>query len=146
MSHVYRRVMAAVDGTQGGVGVARAALHLAAGNGAALCLAHAVDSLDKQAANTNLDALAASVKNRLEAELAEVLAEARACPTIPSVELMVAAGPVAETLTGVLVPRFAPDLVVCGKRGFSKVHYLIVGSVSSHLIRQLRCDVLVVKP
>ena len=41
--------------------------------------------------------------------------------------------------------RFEPNLVVCGERGLSNIKYVFVGSVSTFLIRNLRCDVLVVK-
>ena len=33
----------------------------------------------------------------------------------------------------------------CGERGLSNIKYVFVGSVSTYLIRNLRCDVLVVK-
>ena len=145
MTKTYGRVMAALDGKHMD-DVARKALRIAADNGASLCLAHAVDSLGREAAATDLKALAASVKTRLEDDLADVLAEARANPSIPAVDVVVEAGPVAETLISSIVPHVEPDLVVCGKRGLSNVKYLIVGSVSTQLIRQLRCDVLVVRP
>ena len=64
---------------------------------------------------------------------------------IPSVEVRVRAGRVAETLAEQLIEPFAPDLVVCGERGLSNIKYVFVGSVSTYLIRNLRCDVLVVK-
>ena len=51
----------------------------------------------------------------------------------------------AETLAEQLIEPFAPDLVVCGERGLSNIKYVFVGSVSTYLIRNLRCDVLVVK-
>ena len=44
-----------------------------------------------------------------------------------------------------LVKPYDPDLVVCGERGFSDIKYAFVGSVSKYLIRESRCDVLVVK-
>ena len=39
-----------------------------------------------------------------------------------------------------------PDLVICGVRGLSNIKYAFVGSVSTHLIRNVKCDVLVVRP
>jgi nucleotide-binding universal stress UspA family protein len=44
-----------------------------------------------------------------------------------------------------LIQPFDPDLVICGERGLSNIKYVFVGSVSTYLIRNLRCDVLVVK-
>ncbi|WP_417751972.1 universal stress protein [Senegalimassilia anaerobia] len=36
-------------------------------------------------------------------------------------------------------------MVICGERGLSNIKYVFVGSVSTYLIRNVRCDVLVVK-
>jgi nucleotide-binding universal stress UspA family protein len=37
-------------------------------------------------------------------------------------------------------------LVICGVRGLSNIKYAFVGSVSTSLIRNVNCDVLVVRP
>ena len=84
-------------------------------------------------------------KKRIEADLADVLAAARQNPDIPSVEVSVHAGRIADTLEHELIEPFEPNLVVCGERGLSNIKYVFVGSVSTFLIRNLRCDVLVVK-
>ncbi len=44
-----------------------------------------------------------------------------------------------------MIKPFEPELVICGERGLSNITYVFVGSVSTYLIRNLRCDVLVVK-
>ena len=72
-------------------------------------------------------------------------AAARQNPDIPSVEVSVHAGRIADTLEHELIEPFEPNLVVCGERGLSNIKYVFVGSVSTFLIRNLRCDVLVVK-
>ena len=76
---------------------------------------------------------------------ADILAEARANADIPSVELLVRAGRITDTLEHQLVEPTQPDLVICGERGLSNIKYAFVGSVSTFLIRSMRCDVLVVK-
>ena len=40
------------------------------------------------------------------------------------------------------VGPYEPDLVVCGERGLSDLTYAFVGSVSRHLVRTVRADVL----
>ena len=50
-----------------------------------------------------------------------------------------------KTLNEELIQPFDPDLVICGERGLSNIKYVFVGSVSTYLIRNVRCDVLVVK-
>ena len=86
-----------------------------------------------------------AARGRIEADLADVLAAARQNPDIPSVEVSVHAGRIADTLEHELIEPFEPNLVVCGERGLSNIKYVFVGSVSTFLIRNLRCDVLVVK-
>ena len=56
------------------------------------------------------------------------------------------AGRIADTLSESLIEPFNPDLVICGARGLSNIKYAFVGSVSTYLIRNVDCDVLVVKP
>ena len=38
-----------------------------------------------------------------------------------------------------------PDLVICGARGLSGIKYALLGSISSFLLRNTDCDILVVK-
>ena len=141
----YRRIFAALDGASTQQAVAERALALAADNGAELMFGHVIDSVPNEANGADFAALCTEGKQRIEEELVDKLREARANPAIPSVEVQVRAGRVAETLAEQLVAPFAPDLVVCGERGLSNIKYVFVGSVSTFLIRNLRCDVLVVK-
>ena len=141
----YRRIFAALDGASTQQAVAERALALAADNGAELMFGHVIDSVPNEANGADFAALCTEGKQRIEEELVDKLREARANPAIPSVEVQVRAGRVAETLAEQLVAPFAPDLVVCGERGLSNIKYVFVGSVSTYLIRNLRCDVLVVK-
>ena len=60
-------------------------------------------------------------------------------------QVVVKAGRITETLSEQIIEPYHPDLVICGERGLSNIKYVFVGSVSTYLIRNLRCDVLVVK-
>ena len=64
---------------------------------------------------------------------------------ISSVEVKVDAGRIDDVL-GDMALEFNPDLVICGVRGLSNLKYAFVGSTSTFLIRNMSCDVLVVKP
>ena len=135
----YQRIFAALDGASTQKAVAQRAVALAADNGARLLFGHVVDSVPNEANGADYEALCA------EDEPADELRAVRENPAIPSVDVQVRAGRVAETLAEQLIEPFAPDLVVCGERGLSNIKYVFVGSVSTYLIRNLRCDVLVVK-
>lgn len=74
-----------------------------------------------------------------------MFAAAEADDRIPSVDIVVKTGQIQETLQKEYIDVFDPDLVICGERGLSNITYVFVGSVSTYLIRNVRCDVLVVK-
>lgn len=144
MAH-YKRIFAALDGASTQEAVAQRAVELAADNGADLLFGHVVDSIPSDANGADFEALSADGLERIEQALAGVLSAARENPAIPSVGVQVRAGRVTEVLADELTAPFAPDLVVCGERGLSTIKYVFVGSVSTFLIRNMRCDVLVVK-
>lgn len=141
----YKRIFAALDGGKTQDMVAERAIELAAKEHAELLFGHVVDSVPYEAAGTDFAALAADVKEKLEESIADQLEAARNNPDIPHVEVMVKAGRITETLSEQIIEPFEPDLVICGERGLSNIKYVFVGSVSTYLIRNLRCDVLVVK-
>ena len=141
----YKRIFAALDGGKTQDMVAERAIELAAKEHAELLFGHVVDSVPYEAAGTDFAALAADVKEKLEESIADQLEAARNNPDIPNVEVVVKAGRITETLSEQIIEPFEPDLVICGERGLSNIKYVFVGSVSTYLIRNLRCDVLVVK-
>ena len=145
MSMQYKRIFAALDGAKTREMVAERAIELAASEHADLLFGHVVDSVPYEAAGTDFAALAMDMKEKLEDSLGDMLEAARNNPDIPSVGVVVKAGRITETLNEELIQPFDPDLVICGERGLSNIKYVFVGSVSTYLIRNLRCDVLVVK-
>ena len=145
MSMQYKRIFAALDGAKNQEMVAERAIELAASEHADLVFGHVVDSVPYEAAGTDFAALAMDMKEKLEDSLGDMLEAARNNPDIPSVGVVVKAGRITETLNEELIQPFDPDLVICGERGLSNIKYVFVGSVSTYLIRNLRCDVLVVK-
>ena len=145
MAQRYTRIFAALDGASTQEAVAERAVALAADDHAELVFGHVIDSVPYEASGVDFEALCAEGKNRIEADLADILAEARANADIPSVELIVRAGRITDTLGHQLIEPTQPDLVICGERGLSNIKYAFVGSVSTFLIRSMRCDVLVVK-
>lgn len=140
----YQRIFAALDGTDAQNAVIRRAVALARANGAALYFAHVVDSLPADANGADYQALAAGVREAMEENLAPMLEELANDPRVPSCEFKVGVGRVVDVLEE-HVGEWEPDLVVGGERGYSDIKYAFVGSVSKHLIRTCRCDVLVVK-
>ena len=141
----YKRIFAALDGGKTQEMVAERAIELAAKEHAELMFGHVVDSVPYEAAGTDFSALTADMQEKLESNIATQLEAARSNPNIPHVDIVVKAGRITETLSEQIIGPFNPDLVICGERGLSNIKYVFVGSVSTYLIRNLRCDVLVVK-
>ena len=143
---LHNRIFVALDGSSTQEFVSRKALEVAAQNNAELIFGHVIDSVPYEASGVDFEELCNEVKQRIEADLAAVFEDAKNNPSIKSVELRVRAGRVSDTLITRLVEPCEPDLVICGVRGLSSIKYAFVGSVSTHLIRNVKCDVLVVRP
>ena len=79
------------------------------------------------------------------ASIAKQLEEAKANPDIPEVEVMIRTGRIRETLKHEMLDVVKPDLVLCGARGLSSIKYALLGSISTFLLRNTDCDILVVK-
>ena len=141
----YKRVFAALDGGSTQEEVAQRAIQIAELNHAELMLGHVIDSVPDSLTGTDYQELAQTIQNRLEDSLGDILKDARNNPDIPSIEVVVKVGRIQETIHNLMIKPFNPDIVVCGERGLSNITYVFVGSVSTYLIRNLRCDVLVVK-
>lgn len=141
----YKRVFAALDGGSTQEEVAQRAIQIASLNHAELMLGHVIDSVPDSLTGTDYQELAQTIQNRLEDSLGDILKDARNNPNIPSVEVVVKVGRIQETIHNLMIKPFNPDIAVCGERGLSNITYVFVGSVSTYLIRNLRCDVLVVK-
>lgn len=145
MIRQYNRIFAALDGASTQRAVARRAIALAAENHAELVFGHVIDSVPYEASGVDFSMLCVEGKALIEDDLADLLQEARNNETILSVRMEVCAGRITETLAKKLIEPVNPDLVICGERGLSNIKYAFVGSVSTFLIRNMRCDVLVVK-
>ncbi len=145
MSQLYSRIFAAIDGSSTQEAVIERAVAFASAHHAELLLGHVVDVLPSDANGINYKMLAEEEEAVMRERLAPVLERIAADENIPGCEFSLKVGRVGETLLEDLIGPYDPDLVICGERGFSELKYAFVGSVSKQLIREARCDVLVVK-
>lgn len=142
----YKKIFAALDGASTQEAVARRTLSIAHDNNAEVLFGHVIDSVPYEANGIDFAALNEDGRQRIEEALEPYFTRARNDECIPSIDVQVRAGRVAETLVEALIEPFEPELIVCGVRGLSNIKYAFVGSVSTHLIRSVNCDVLVVRP
>ena len=64
---------------------------------------------------------------------------------IKKVEVIVKSGRIRETLKEDMLDVIEPDLIICGARGLSSIKYALLGSISTFLTRNAKCDTLVLK-
>lgn len=142
----YNKIFAALDGGSTQEAVVRRALSIAHDNHAEVLFGHVIDSVPYEANGIDFAALVQDGRERIEEAMEPYFTRARNDDCIPYMDLSVHAGRVSETLIETIIEPFNPDLVICGVRGLSNIKYAFVGSVSTSLIRNVTCDVLVVRP
>ena len=81
MGNVYKKVFAALDGSDMQLEVAKKAVVLAAENEAELCFGHVVDAVPVEATGIDMGELCSEVQARFEGQIKEALDAARADAT-----------------------------------------------------------------
>ncbi len=140
----YNTIFVSLDGTEAQTPIFEKAVRAAIHSHAALILGHVVDMSKYDLASVYDATLISQVVDYAREEMEELAIAAREAG-VEDVTVEVRYGSVRQTLVDELVKPLAPDLVVCGDRGLNRVQYILVGSVSSYLIHNVECDVLVVK-
>ena len=152
MNEGYTKVFVSLDGTEQQDFVLARAIKVAANNGAKLIIGHVIDSTALESAGSYPVDLVNGLEEAFKNSIEKQLEEAKANPDIPEVEVMIRAGRIRETLKDEMLDFLPlrldvvkPDLVLCGARGLSSIKYALLGSISTFLLRNTDCDVLVVK-
>ena len=114
-------------------------------DGAKLIIGHVIDSTALESAGSYPVDLINGLEEAFRNSIADQVAEAEKNPDIPEVEVIVRAGRIRETLKDEMLDVIQPDLVLCGARGLSSIKYALLGSISTFLLRNTDCDILVVK-
>lgn len=145
MNEGYSTVFVSLDGTEQQNFVLARAIKVAANNDAKLIIGHVIDSTALESAGSYPVDLINGLEEAFRNSIANQVAEAEKNPDIPEVEVIVRAGRIRETLKDEMLDVIQPDLVLCGARGLSSIKYALLGSISTFLLRNTDCDILVVK-
>jgi nucleotide-binding universal stress UspA family protein len=139
---VYRNILVAYDGSEGAEAALGQAAELARGSGAALTLVRSTerleDSIVGRARHPHEENTEAEARRSLDRAIATLEPELAA-------SAWVVAGHPAKSIIAV-ADEVGADLVVTGSRGFGRLARTMLGSTSSELAGNARCDVLVVHP
>ncbi|AEB06628.1 UspA domain-containing protein [Coriobacterium glomerans PW2] len=145
MNEGYSKIFVSLDGTEQQDFVLARAIRVAANNHAKLTCGHVIDSTALESAGAYPADLITGLETAFKESIAAQVDEARANPEIDDVEVIIRAGRIRETLKDEMLDVIQPDLVVCGARGLSSIKYALLGSISTFLLRNTECDILVVK-
>jgi nucleotide-binding universal stress UspA family protein len=136
---VYRMILVAYDGSPGADAALQSAVALAGASGGTLHLVHSTGHLEhagEEVRQEDADA-ESTARNALE-RAADQLEE------VPAVTRVVRGDPVAGIIHA--AEDIRADLIVAGSRGRSLMPQAVLGRVSSRLVNNSPCDVLVVQP
>lgn len=142
----YQKVFACLDGTEQQRHVLKRAAIVAANNHAELVIGHVVDVTPFESFEpANAEQALEAKESEFHASIADALKRIDESDQIPSVEVVIERGRIRETLKDKMLDTIEPDMVVCGARGLSSIKYALLGSISTFLLRNCDCDILVVK-
>lgn len=141
----YDKVFVALDGSEEQEKVLERAIIVAANNGSELYIGHVIDSTALETAGTYPADLIQQLDQSFRASIEPQVLEAQQEPQIKKVEVVVKAGRIRETIKEEMLDEIKPDLIVCGARGLSSIKYALLGSISTFLARNAKCDTLVIK-
>ncbi len=141
----YRRVFVALDGSDCQDDVCAQAIRIASRNRAELFVGHVIDTTTFEMAGDFSSELFEALETAFRKRIAPQLEVAEEDEHISHVEVIIRSGRVRETLKEEMLDSIQPDLVICGARGLSTIKYALLGSISTFLVRNTECDVLVVK-
>lgn len=145
MSERYSKIFVALDGTEQQDFVLARAIKVAANNHAKLIIGHVIDSTALESAGSYPLDLINGLEAAFRSSIEDLVTEAEENPDIPEIEVVIRAGRIRETLKDEMLDVIQPDLVLCGARGLSSIKYALLGSISTFLLRNSECDILVVK-
>jgi nucleotide-binding universal stress UspA family protein len=138
---MHRNIIAAYDQSEGARAALEAATELAAAGGGSLTLVHSVTApvgMDPPLSRQPDPEQVAEARHLVERAIADLDPELGASPWI-------AGGPAGEAVLAV-AEEIGADLIVTGSRGRGRLARAVLGSVSTHLVQNAGCDVLVVHP
>lgn len=140
----YNHIIVAVDGSEPAEWAFRKGIEVAKRNDATLYLVHVVDTsryrgIEMYDVNFTKKALTHAQ------ELLDRYAQQAKNQGLEKVETIVEEGSPKIVITRHAAKKVNADLILCGATGINAVERMFLGSVSEHITRHAKCDVLVVR-
>ncbi len=140
----YKRILVAVDGSEQSEKAFYEAVHLAKSLNAALALASVID----MRSFPTFTAEGGTWEAELRADVEEILAkfvQIAEKEGLTSVGTFLEVGNPKKLLTEEIPDLFGADLIVCGATGLNRLEKVLMGSISSYIVKHAKCNVLVAR-
>ncbi|ANB62283.1 universal stress protein [Anoxybacteroides amylolyticum] len=144
MSMTYKTIVVAVDGSKEAEWAFKKAIEIAKRNDAALILTHIIDVRALAAVEMH-DRVVIERSEQYAKELLENYQKQAVESGVKEVSVEIEFGSPKVKIAKDIAPQHHADLIVCGATGLNAVERLLIGSVSEHITRYAKCDVLVVR-
>jgi nucleotide-binding universal stress UspA family protein len=144
MTLKYHNILVAVDGSKEAEWAFKKSISIAERNQAALNLVHIIDTRSYMA----LEAYDHKVEERAEKYAEELMGKYKKeafKAGVQTVNTFIEYGSPKVMIPKQIAKKLAVDLIVCGATGLNAMERFLIGSVSEHITRAAKCDVLVVR-
>lgn len=144
MTLKYKQILVAVDGSKEAEWAFKKSVGIAQRNNATLNLVNIIDTRSFAAIEAYDRSIADRAQTFAEELLGDYEKEAKAAG-VEKVNLIVDYGSPKTMISREIAAKINVDLIICGATGLNTVERFLIGSVSEHIVRSAKCDVLVVR-
>ncbi|WP_207696101.1 universal stress protein [Enterococcus sp. DIV0212c] len=147
LTQTYKNILVGVDGSDQGKLAYQQAIEVARRNNGRVIVAHVIEN--QVYTMMGYSSLNDSLLDQETENAKELLAECKEYAKsvdFTQLETIVTYGVAKEVMCKALPEKYDVDLIMVGQSGLNAVERLMIGSVSSYIIRHAPCDVLIVHP
>ncbi|MGX7243770.1 universal stress protein [Enterococcus quebecensis] len=147
LTQSYKNILVGVDGSDQGNLAYQQAVEVARRNNGRVIVAHIIEN--KVYTMMGYSSLNDGLLDQETESAKEILAECSEYAKkvdFNQVETVLTYGVAKEMMCKELPEKYSVDLIMVGQTGLNKVERLMIGSISSYIIRHAPCDVLIVHP
>lgn len=144
MTLTYKKILVAVDGSKEAEWAFKKAVEVAKRNNSKIVIAHIIDTRTF----ATVEAYDRTIAERAELfakELMENYKREANDEGVSDVDYIIDYGSPKVKIPKDIAKKHEVDLIICGATGLNAVERFLIGSVSEHITRHARCDVLIVR-
>ncbi|HWO98938.1 MAG TPA: universal stress protein [Bacillus sp. (in: firmicutes)] len=144
MEMAYKNILVAVDGSKEAEWAFKKAVSIAKRNDARLILCYVVD-VRNLATYELYDYTVIQKAEEFAKELVTSYYKSALESGLQDVSYVIEHGSPKTKISKEVAAEYGVDLIVCGATGLNAIERVLIGSVSQHILRYAKCDVIVVR-